>query len=138
MKPLSISTGSVATTCVAIAAGAIFYICKNPPVCLSWGTNVLYHRPNQKFDSAKWKNDKSQRFSMVDDLIRNRLKEGLSIEEVIKILGEPDIRRGSPTSLLMLVYDVNVGHSHSQGSTLNIRFEKGRFLIVEEGDIWLF
>lgn len=48
---------------------------------------------NEKFDSTSWKNDKTLREQLSNDLINSKILIGLDYNQVVEILGEPDINQ---------------------------------------------
>jgi len=79
------------------------------------------------FDSNKWKNwemtegTMTLRWDMVDDLLDDYELDGMTEEEIIKLLGEPGSK-----SVIEWTYDLGMARRGIDTGTLSLTFEDGK------------
>jgi hypothetical protein len=108
-----------------LGIGTALYILFAAVVML--GPYVANYSNRTEFDSVRWKNWKesenemSLRWNMIDDLEDDHKLYGMTFDEIITLLGEPD----SKSTVEWTYYLGMAGHGIDTG-TLALTFEKGR------------
>lgn len=95
---------------------------------------AMFYEPTRDFSKEKWFADKSKRYEMRDNLVESELLKNKTKEEILDILGPPDIRTDSVN-----VWDYNLGTSQAgfgwQFNNLIITFDNDRVTKVEKTEI---
>jgi len=97
---------------------------------------VMFYEPTRDFNKEKWFADKSKRYEMRDDLVESELLKNKTREEVLDILGPPDLRVDTVN-----FWDYDLGTSGAgfgwQFNNLIITFDKDRVTKVEKREVEL-
>lgn len=111
-----------------IIATPLIYVGLILAMLASWS-----HVPKRDFSQEKWFSDKQSRHEMKENLMKSRLLEGKTKEEVVNILGGPTW--GDTTN----VWRYDMGTSSAgfgwKFHTLNITFENGQAARVEQYEV---
>ena len=90
--------------------------------------NAFVIKTNQeKFSPVQWeKTPKRERHVYLEDITKNRLPVGMTIDAVIAMLGDPDFRSKDDSYVTYVVGDSQGMLSFSAITILDIRFNSGR------------
>lgn len=95
---------------------------------------TMFHQPSSDFNRNKWLSDKSARHEMRDDLVESEILKNKTKEEVLEILGPPDVRADT-----LNYWDYDLGISAAgfgwQFNNLIITFDKNRVAKVEKREV---
>ena len=118
-------TGTIVLTAVLyVAAVYIFF-------------SILFHEPERKFDQVSWSADRTHRFQMADNIIKNKLLIGKDTAQVKALLGDTHIKYYGSNQQTIWTYDMGNGGGglgflfHS----LAIEFRENKAILVSHQEI---
>lgn len=95
---------------------------------------AMFYEPTRDFNKEKWFADKSKRYEMRDDLVESELLKNKTKEEILSILGSPDVRADTVN-----IWNYDLGTSQAglgwQFNNLIITFDNDRVTKVEKTEI---
>lgn len=96
--------------------------------------SLMFYEPTRDFDKEKWFDDKAKRYEMRDDLVKTGLLQNKSKQEILEILGPPDLMADTVN-----IWDYDLGTSGAgfgwQFNNLILTFDNGRVTKVEKKEI---